>query len=91
MLTATLLSDLHDMAADTAWMADGVCHQTDPEAFFAPRDTGPNWYATAVRVCADCPVRERCGTYAIENEITYGVWGGLTEHERQPADESLAA
>jgi WhiB family transcriptional regulator, redox-sensing transcriptional regulator len=91
MLTATLLSDLEDMVASTAWMAYGLCSQTDPEAFFAPRDTGPNWYAAAVRVCSGCPVREICAAYAIENEIPYGVWGGLTEQERQPADHSLAA
>lgn len=91
MLTATLLTDLEDMAADTSWMSRGVCGQTDPEVFFAPRDAGPNWFAAAVQVCAGCPVRERCAAYAIDNEIAYGVWGGLTEQQRDAARSPLAA
>lgn len=39
-------------------------------------------YINAVRtICASCPIWKECLAYAFENEI-YGVWGGLTSHER---------
>jgi WhiB family redox-sensing transcriptional regulator len=36
----------------------------------------------AKRHCARCPVREACRDYAIANDETDGVWGGLTADER---------
>src|SRR6266511_3991550 len=33
-------------------------------------------------VCAGCRVRERCADYALSHRERYGVWGGLSEHER---------
>lgn len=32
--------------------------------------------ALAERVCAECPVRERCAQYAADNGLS-GVWGGV--------------
>jgi hypothetical protein len=37
----------------------------------------------ARQVCAACPVRQACLDYAINNRITHGIWGGLTERERR--------
>lgn len=36
----------------------------------------------AKALCAVCPVREACRDYAIANDETDGVWGGLTPDER---------
>ena len=37
-----------------------------------------------VRVmCEDCPVRRECLAEALDNQIEWGVWGGLTERERR--------
>jgi WhiB family redox-sensing transcriptional regulator len=30
-----------------------------------------------------CPVRAECLAEALDNEIEWGVWGGLTERERR--------
>ncbi|MFI7448043.1 WhiB family transcriptional regulator [Nonomuraea sp. NPDC049714] len=76
---AAMMTDLLDMATATAWMADGLCSQTDPEEFFP--DTGESSDA-AKQVCRDCPVRERCLEYALAEGIEFGVWGGLTASER---------
>lgn len=37
-----------------------------------------------VRVlCDDCPVRLECLAEALDNNMEWGVWGGLTERERR--------
>lgn len=56
-----------------------VCSSTDPDALFvtgaAQRD--------AATICRACPVRLECLADALDNQIEYGVWGGLTERERR--------
>ena len=40
--------------------------------------------STRPRPCAAaCPVRAECLAEALDNEIEWGVWGGLTERERR--------
>jgi WhiB family transcriptional regulator, redox-sensing transcriptional regulator len=34
-------------------------------------------------VCAGCPVRAACLEHALRTRERFGVWGGLTEEERQ--------
>ncbi|WP_039631344.1 WhiB family transcriptional regulator [Streptomyces sp. 769] len=72
--------------ADHSWHARGLCHGMDPadadELFFhTPRDHEA--IAEAKRTCAACPVKKDCFNYAVDNEIRYGIWGGLTAKERQ--------
>jgi WhiB family redox-sensing transcriptional regulator len=64
----------------TGWMSAGVCAQTDPEAFH-PDKSGTVEPAKAV--CAVCPVRERCLSYALETNQRFGVWGGTSAQQRQ--------
>lgn len=59
------------------WMADAECRDVDPEAFFG-KDT-----RTVEAVCADCPVRGMCLTFALKNNIMDGYWGGMSEDERR--------
>jgi WhiB family transcriptional regulator, redox-sensing transcriptional regulator len=37
----------------------------------------------AKRICAGCPVLEPCRSHALRVREPYGIWGGLTEHERE--------
>jgi WhiB family transcriptional regulator, redox-sensing transcriptional regulator len=37
----------------------------------------------AKSVCAQCPVRVECGDFALRSQQPFGIWGGMTEHERQ--------
>lgn len=47
------------------------------------RSTQAYQYINAVRtICARCPIWFSCLAYAFQNE-SYGVWGGLTSHERR--------
>ncbi|WP_435210344.1 WhiB family transcriptional regulator [Streptomyces sp. bgisy034] len=73
--------------ADHSWHARGSCHGMDPEDadelfFHTPRDHQA--IAEAKRTCATCPVKKDCFNYAIDNQIRYGIWGGLTAKERRP-------
>ncbi|CAB4697903.1 unannotated protein [freshwater metagenome] len=37
----------------------------------------------AKQLCAGCPVRTECLAEALDNQIEWGVWGGMTERERR--------
>ena len=79
-MLADLLADLADMAAATAWMGDGLCSGADPESWFPERGApaGP-----AKRICHACPARAACLAYALDEEIPFGIFGGLTARERR--------
>ena len=63
-----------------AWQADALCAQTDPEAFF-PEKGGST--RDAKKICASCEVRAQCLEYALKNDESFGIWGGLSERERR--------
>ncbi len=63
-----------------AWQKDGLCSQTDPEAFF-PEQGGST--RDAKKVCASCDVQSECLDYALRNDERFGIWGGLSERERR--------
>lgn len=65
---------------DTGWQQLALCAETDPDAFF-PEEGGSQ--RIPKNICKDCPVRVRCLEYAIRNNETHGVWGGLSPSERQ--------
>ena len=37
----------------------------------------------AKKVCKGCPVRMECLADALDNQVEFGVWGGMTERERR--------
>ena len=39
--------------------------------------------ATAKLTCTQCPVIQRCRDHALTTPEPYGVWGGLSEDERE--------
>jgi WhiB family redox-sensing transcriptional regulator len=64
---------------DTSWMSEGRCRDYSPNTFFPSDGVG---VAIARRICANCPVKEPCLTYALDNRIEHGVWGGTSERAR---------
>jgi WhiB family redox-sensing transcriptional regulator len=68
------------------WRLHGSCRVQDPDVFFHPEhERGPtrrNRDIAAKAVCLDCPVLQRCREHALQTREPYGVWGGLTERER---------
>ncbi|WP_308377666.1 WhiB family transcriptional regulator [Streptomyces sp. ISL-98] len=66
------------------WHDDGLCAQTDPEAFFPEHGTNPH----AKQVCDGCPVKNLCLQDAMEEEAgrgvdyRFGIRGGLGPRQR---------
>lgn len=69
------------------WRHRAACRGYDPEIWFPTAAEGASVFeaqvAEAKSVCAMCPVRFECLTWALESGQDYGVWGGLTEGERR--------
>jgi WhiB family transcriptional regulator, redox-sensing transcriptional regulator len=65
---------------DSTWMAEGKCREHPPQTFFPSDGMGVE---VARRICADCPVKQPCLDYALDNRIEHGVWGGTSERGRR--------
>jgi WhiB family redox-sensing transcriptional regulator len=69
------------------WQLQGSCRGEDPAVFFHPEgERGPARAArerAAKAVCASCPVLKQCADHALAVREPYGVWGGLSEEDRE--------
>jgi len=69
------------------WQLEAACRGMDSEVFFHP--DGQRGAARAERerrakeICASCPVMQQCREHSLKVREPYGVWGGLTEDERE--------
>ena len=70
------------------WIRSGACADKPEsiELFFGREGEGrrarQRRERQAARLCAACPVRQRCEDYAMALPERYGVWGGLGEEMR---------
>lgn len=71
------------------WQYDGLCRTLSPELFFHPdKERDPARGArddNAKQVCFQCPVMQQCRDHALSGGESYGVWGGMSEHELRQA------
>jgi WhiB family transcriptional regulator, redox-sensing transcriptional regulator len=61
------------------WRDQAACRDlvtADDDPFFADTDQG---IQAAIAICAACPVREDCLTFAVRTGQQYGIWGGQPE------------
>jgi WhiB family transcriptional regulator, redox-sensing transcriptional regulator len=69
------------------WQEAAACSGRDLSMFFHPTNERGSTRMlrdrSAKRVCAGCSVRMECADYAIRAREPFGVWGGLTEEERE--------
>jgi WhiB family redox-sensing transcriptional regulator len=67
------------------WRADAACHDVDPDLFFPISTTGAGLRQidAAKRICRVCPAQTQCLAWALEHEVTDGVWGATTQDERR--------
>jgi WhiB family redox-sensing transcriptional regulator len=61
------------------WTPRAACRQARPDELFV-RGAEQN---KAKQLCTGCPVRTECLAEALDNQIEWGVWGGMTERERR--------
>ena len=90
------LARLFATEPENDWRPLAACKGVDPELFFSS-DELPNKNeriereAAAKAVCARCPVRSECLSYAIAAGERYGIWGGLNPQERRAWARSAAS
>jgi WhiB family redox-sensing transcriptional regulator len=69
------------------WQRQALCRGMDTSVFFSP--TGERGRQRRAReekargICLRCPVKEACARTALRSGEQYGLWGGLTEGERE--------
>ncbi|MDX1881906.1 WhiB family transcriptional regulator [Mycolicibacterium sp. 120270] len=62
-----------------AWVARARCRTADPDELFV---SGAAQKRAAV-ICRHCTVVTECLVDALDNNIEFGVWGGMTERQRR--------
>ncbi|CAM3051981.1 Transcriptional regulator WhiB [Mycobacterium intermedium] len=60
-------------------MTKAACKTADPDELFV-RGAAQRKAAT---ICRHCPVMQQCAADALDNQVEYGVWGGMTERQRR--------
>lgn len=69
------------------WQIRGRCRGADSSVFFHP--DGERGRARAQRelrakeICRQCPVLIQCRRHALSVSEPYGIWGGMSETERE--------
>jgi WhiB family redox-sensing transcriptional regulator len=71
------------------WMEQAACkNKTD---LFFPGEHGGAEIAAARRICAACPVRDACLTYALDYGEKDGIWGGTSGEQRNALNRARRA
>ena len=69
------------------WQLHGACRESDGRLFFhteGERGAARRGRDDAARaICAGCPVIDQCRRHALTVREPYGVWGGLSEDDRE--------
>ena len=65
--------------ARIAWVSKARCSSTDPDELFV-RGAAQR---KAAMICRHCPVIVECAADALDNQVEFGVWGGMTERQRR--------
>ncbi len=70
-----------DLDTEPDWMGYAACKANDPELFVSP--FGPQALRQVKAVCSHCLVQANCLEYALASGDAVGIWGGLTQRERE--------
>jgi len=87
MITTPDILEILQMVSERSpqWMRQALCADADPDLFHSdPED--PDRVAkmdAARRVCAHCPVRAQCLSWAYQTDDRFAVLGGLSPNQRK--------
>lgn len=80
---------LMPMESKWDWQYDGLCRTVNPELFYHPEnERGPARQRRedrAKQICFQCPVLQQCRDHALSTREPFGVWGGMSETQRETA------
>lgn len=63
-----------------SWFKNAACKDMNSNLFFSQRGESTE---PAKLICQKCPVKEPCLDYALANNETIGVWGGMSRKQRR--------
>jgi WhiB family redox-sensing transcriptional regulator len=66
-------------AARIEWVAKARCLSNDPDDLFVRGAAQKR----AAGICRHCPVVAQCLADALDNQMEFGIWGGMTERQRR--------
>lgn len=85
MASTTVLPGPYTVQWD--WRLEGACRDVPSDTFYHPEGergrARANRERQAKEICATCPVLVECRNHALSAGEIYGIWGGMTEGERQ--------
>jgi len=61
------------------WVLQARCRFTNPDDLFVRGAAQRH----AAAICRSCPVAIECLADALDNQMEFGVWGGMTERQRR--------
>jgi WhiB family transcriptional regulator, redox-sensing transcriptional regulator len=64
---------------DRTWVSQALCTAVDPDELFVKGAA----QRKAAAICRHCTVMLECAADALDNQVEYGVWGGMTERHRR--------
>ncbi|MFE1520837.1 WhiB family transcriptional regulator [[Kitasatospora] papulosa] len=83
---------MRPLAEVWAWQESAACRGLDSSVFYSPsgerKGARQRRAQRAQRICFSCAVRAQCAEFAFSHGETHGVWGGLSERERDTMRES---
>ncbi len=62
-----------------AWVSKARCRAADPDELFVRGAAQKR----AALICRRCPVVAECLADALDNQMQFGFWGGMTERQRR--------
>lgn len=66
----------------TEWMEYAACKGLKTDLFFPEKGGSHALTGALKKLCGKCPVQPACLKYALDANLTDGLWGGKTPNER---------
>jgi WhiB family redox-sensing transcriptional regulator len=83
MKVSSYLKPIHEQ---WEWQHEGACVGESTEEFFLDYNlrgvAKRKKEIKAISICNSCPVKMQCLEHALNTPEVYGVWGGMTEEQR---------